>query len=261
MNTRFWLKVKSFFPRLRRKKLIRGRKVFSIAHRGGAGLRPENTLAAFQNAINLGADFIELDLHRSKDGHLVVIHDPEVDYTTDGKGKVCELTLAELKQLDAGVKFSPAYREEKIPTLKEVLQFAKDKISLAIEIKEKGIEQQVLNTVAAHKNSDIIIISFHPEVIKNFRLLSPKIPTGLLFRESLLPVDYISRSHQVYANILDLEKGKINYDLIQHCHKNGLLVWTWVVDRPGEMRDLIQMGVDGIATNYPDRLLEILVKI
>ena len=258
MNTRFGFNLRNIFPRLRRKKLVQKRKTFSIAHRGGAGLAPENTLAAFENALNLGVDFIELDLRRSKDGHLIVIHDSNVERITNGKGKVCDLTLEELKSLDAGVKFSPAYQGEKIPTFEEVLELIGNKVVVVVHIKEQGIEQEVLTLLHKYKQSEAVLTSFYRGVIKNSKLLSPNFPTALLRAENLLPFDYIARAQEAYANILDLARHRLNYDIIQHCHKRGLLVWTWTVDEPKDMRDLIKMGVDAVTTNYPDRLQGIL---
>lgn len=161
------------------------KKPIIIGHRGAASLAPENTLASFKKAWEKGAEMVELDVHRTKDGHLVVIHDDKVDRTTDGKGLVKNLTLKEIKALDAGSWFSYEFKGEKVPTLEEVMDWSCGKIYLDIEVKNStqypGIEKDIAGLIEKKKmEKDVIVTSFDPGCIKKLEKLNDEISSGAL---------------------------------------------------------------------------------
>ncbi|MEM2306816.1 MAG: glycerophosphodiester phosphodiesterase family protein, partial [Candidatus Bathyarchaeia archaeon] len=146
-----------------------------VGHRGAKAYEPENTLRSFMKALELGVNAIEFDVRRTRDGELVVIHDAEVDRTTDGKGLVSELTLREIKALSTE-------KGERIPTLEEALDFLDRKVKILIELKEVGIEEKVLEAVKRRGLEDnVIIISFHEEALRKVRELNDKVETGLIY--------------------------------------------------------------------------------
>ena len=164
-------------------------KFINVAHRGASGHAPENTIAAYDLAVKMKADYFEVDVQRSKDGHLVIMHDTTVDRTTDGSGSVKDLTLAQLKQLDAGSWFSSAFAGEKIPTLEEVLDRYRGKgIKILIELKNPslypGIEQQVVEALTKRnldkRKDKVIVQSFDLESVQRFHQLLPTVPIGVL---------------------------------------------------------------------------------
>jgi glycerophosphoryl diester phosphodiesterase len=163
------------------------KKPFIIGHRGASSLAPENTLASFRKAHDLGAEMIELDVHRTKDGHLVIMHDDTVDRTTGSHGAVKDLTLEEIRQLDAGSWFSPEFKGEKVPTFDEVLEWAKGKVKIDIEIKNSvqypGIEKDIIDRLKAmNMDRDVIITSFDPSCVKNVKSIDAEIKTGVLLK-------------------------------------------------------------------------------
>lgn len=163
------------------------KKPFIIGHRGASSLAPENTLASFQKAYALGAEMVELDVHRTKDGHLVIMHDDTVDRTTNGHGAIKDLTLKELKDMDAGSWFSSEFNGEKVPTFGEVLEWAKGKVKIDIEIKNSvqypGIEKDIVGHLKAmNMDKDVIITSFDPSCVKNVKSIDAEIKTGVLLK-------------------------------------------------------------------------------
>jgi len=166
-------------------------RVLNIAHRGASLAAPPNTLAAFEKAIELGADGVELDVHLSADGVPVVIHDFTVDAITDGSGRVAELTLTQLKQLDAGSSFDPAFGGERVPTLEEVLKHIGNRVLLNIELKttslcDKGLEQAVITLVEHHGLIErVLLSSFNPFALRRAKRIAPHIPAGLLHAHSM----------------------------------------------------------------------------
>ncbi len=242
------------------------------AHRGAAGLAPENTLAAFRMAIELGADGTELDLQTTKDGVVVAIHDDTVDRTTDGRGRIGELTLDEVKRLDAGVKFGPAYRGERIPTLRELIDLVKAsdnrRFRLNLEIKfadgregePADLEERVVAVLAEAGFLERAITQsfYHPSAAKMKRL-APSVPAGLLVGQRRQPADPVAavRDHGVdyYAPHFSL----VTRDLLRTLHQAGIPVVTWTVNDPADMRRLVAMGLgdlpgDGMISDFPDRL-------
>ncbi|MEM2315116.1 MAG: glycerophosphodiester phosphodiesterase family protein, partial [Candidatus Nezhaarchaeales archaeon] len=221
-------------------------RVLVIAHRGASAYEPENTLRSIKRALNLGADMVEIDVRTTKDGHIVVIHDATVDRTTNGRGYVKDMTLEELKKLDAGLG-------ERIPTLQEVISLVKGRVGLVIEIKVPGIEEKVLKIVNENKlHDDVLITSFYHPILLRVKSLNAKVRTGIIIasrpvRPAQLALD--ARSNAIFPKYtyLDLE-------MVEEAHKHSLTVYPWTVDDPGEARLLIEMGIDGIVTNKPDIL-------
>jgi glycerophosphoryl diester phosphodiesterase len=228
--------------------------VLNIAHRGASGTFPENTLSAFRAAVDAGADMCELDVQLSRDGAVVVIHDETVERTTDGRGEVAELTLAELKRLDAGAKFKGgAVRGEQIPTLDEVFSVTSGKCGLNIELKAGGLEHQVAQIMQARNAlGDSIVSSFDWEYLKKIQLLNPNVRIGLLTDEK--PVDLMMNAVAMRAHAINPRYDIVTADLCTAAHQRGLKVYTWTVDKESTMRELMECGVDGIMTNYPERL-------
>lgn len=232
-----------------------------IAHRGFSGAAPENTLVAFQKAIDAGAEYFELDVHRTKDDSLVVIHDYDVKRTSSNnkQGKIEEMTYAEIAQVTVGApkEFGKKYADVKIPTLRETLAMAKGKIKVCIEVKVYGIEEAVIKTVNELKvNDEVIIFSFYYPVLAKFRKLDSQIP--------ILYLKGTADEHMLdYANVLDATaigvgtRTKITKEYIAQAHKQGLEVWQWTVNDEAQMKELVDLGIDGIITNYPNKALNI----
>ena len=231
--------------------------MLKIAHRGASGTFPENTVCAFRAAIDAGAEMCELDVQLSRDGAIVVIHDETVERTTDGKGEVAELTLEELKRLDAGAKFKGgAVKGERIPTLDEVFSATSGKCALNIELKAGGLEHQVAQIMQARNAlADSIVSSFDWEYLKNIQQLHFNIRVGLLAEEK--PVDLMMNAVAMRAHSINPRWDMVTSDLCKAAHERGLKVYTWTVDADARMRALIACGVDGIMTNYPERLRKV----
>lgn len=224
-----------------------------IAHRGCGFAAPENTLRAVCCAIALEVDGIELDVHSSRDGEIVVLHDFTVDRTTNGSGSVAELTLRELKELDAG-------ENQSIPTLQEVIDEVRGRgILLNIEIKPTGIEEQVLQIITHNDFFDqAIISSFLWPVLETVREIHSEVETGLLYLVDL--EDPIQVAYELGVNALHPHCGLVTPQLVEKCHDSGLDINPWTVNDNQEMQRLIDLAVDSIITDYPTRLKELLQK-
>ncbi len=232
-----------------------------VAHRGASGYAPENTFAAFDKAVQMGADYIELDVHRSKDGELVVIHDSTVDRTTDGSGKVGELTVEELRALDAGSWMGDAFAGETIPTLDEVLDRYYGKIGLLIELKTPdvypGIEEEVAEMLKERnldrpQDEEIMIQSFNFESMKKMKQLLPDVPIGVLTSSRTDTSDEALKEFATYADYFNPQYGLISQTLVDRAHAHGLKVGSWTVRNRKTANLLIAAGVDAIITDYPD---------
>jgi glycerophosphoryl diester phosphodiesterase len=243
------------------------------AHRGAAGLCPENTLVAFRKALELGADGTEMDLQATKDGVVVIIHDDTVDRTTDGRGRIGDLTLDEVKRLDAGVKFGPAFRGERIPTLRELIDLVKAsgnrRFRLNLEIKfadgregePADLEERVLAILRETDFMDRVITqSFHHPSPAKMKRLAPAIPAGLLVGERRRPADPVAAVREHRADYYAPHHSLVTPELVATLHQAGIPVVTWTVNDPADMRRLIAMGLgslpgDGMISDYPDRLV------
>ena len=236
-----------------------------LAHRGASTVAPQNTLPAFEKAAELGADGIEFDVQRSADGVPVVIHDMTVDALTDGTGRVSEMTLAQLKELDAGSAFDPAFAGERIPTLDEVLAAVGDTLLLNIELKtyalrDTGLERAVLDLAQRYAlGPRVLFSSFNPLVLRRVKRLSPGALVGLLHApEWPLPLRKAWLAPLFPHEARHPAHTMVDAAYMAWAHQRGYRVHTWTVDDVTEMQRLIRLGVDGIITNRPDRLLALL---
>src|SRR5919197_5083274 len=226
-----------------------------VGHRGAMGYAPENTLASFELAVEQGADVVELDVHLSRDGEVVVMHDERLERTTDGRGLVAEHSLAELRRLDAGAWFEPRFGGQRIPTLDEVLAWARERTPLAIEIKNApifydGIEAKVVELLARHGMRErALVISFDHHALRRVRELDPAVETGVLY--ACRPVDAPALARAAGARLLEPHWSFLTPQDVDAAHAAGLRVSTWTVSA-SELPRLVAMGVDGIATNEPD---------
>jgi glycerophosphoryl diester phosphodiesterase len=234
----------------------------NIAHRGAAALAPENTMAAFAMAVELGADAIELDLHVSRDGELVVIHDSTLDRTTDGEGPVHARSLQELKQLDAGRWFGESFAGQRIPTLAEVLDRFSGKVPLALEIKAgsaffPGIEERVVSVLHEHQVvSRVAVASFDHHALLRLKDLEPGLRTGALLVGR--PVSMSAVAGPSKADAMAIEFSLVTKTEVDACRAAGLQLVVWVVNEPAQMRYFIDLGVNGIITDSPDLLRQVL---
>ena len=231
-----------------------------VAHRGFSSIAPENTLIAFQKAIECGADYFELDIQKTKDDSIVVIHDASVDRTTSNnmKGVIAEMTYSDLTAVKVGYhkKFMDKYKNEKIPTLRETLELAKNNIKVCIEIKVYGAEKEVVNIVNdLGVSDDVIIFSFHYPVIAKIRQLDKHIPTLFLIDNAdEMTIDY---AKVIESNAIGVGSGTIvTKEFLEIAHDHGIEVWKWTVNDEDEMQQLIDVGIDGLITDYPDKALE-----
>lgn len=231
-----------------------------IAHRGFSGIAPENTLFSFQKAIECGAGYFELDVHKTKDDSIVVIHDASVDRTSSNnmKGDIAEMTYSEITAVRVGYskEFGDKYKNEKIPTLREALQLAKGKIKVCIEIKVYGVEKEVLKIVNdLGVNDDVIIFSFYYPVLDRIRELDKNIP--ILFLVNNADIEIIDSAKVIRSNALGIGNGTtVTREFLDIAHNNGIEVWIWTVNDEDEMQKLIDIGIDGLITNYPDKALK-----
>lgn len=228
-----------------------------IGHRGAAGHAPENTLVSFQKALELGVDAVECDVHLSKDGEVVVIHDETVERTTNGSGYVKDLTTAELQRLDAGKLFD-AYRGERIPLLREVCQLIRGQAGLVLEIKNgpfwyPGIEAKVVQILEQENMvENTIVIAFDHPTVKRIKALQPQLTTGILFACAF--VDPWAVIAQADADAFHPQYKLVTSEMVAEAHQRGYLVNLWTINEPAHIRQWQQYGVDGIASDYPDRL-------
>lgn len=220
------------------------------AHRGASALAPENTMAAFTLAEAIGADGIELDVHLSRDGVPVVLHDETVDRTTDGRGRVASLSLDQLRQLDAGSWFDADFAGEKIPTLDEVLSWAGARLRINIEIKSAAAGRAVLQSLSEHPQARVLVSSFDHPLLAGLRRQSPELSLGFLcdtrfWRRSL------QRAIAAGAESFHPEARFCSRPLVEASHRHGLKVYPWTVDEPRRQSSLRRIGVDGWFSNLP----------
>lgn len=230
-----------------------------MAHRGARDSAPENTMAAFRAALDAGADAIELDVKRCATGEVVVIHDATVDRTTDGSGRVADLTLYDLRALDAGSWFAPAFAGEPIPLLSEVLDWAHDRIRLNIEIKDDGLQRPGLEQEIAAMLQErclgpeqTLICSFDPGSLWRMRRAAPELPRGLLYTEdrSIASAQRWPRwllrpeaLHPYYAMVDD--------EYLAWARRTLHRVNVWTVNEAEDIRRMLALGVDGVITDHP----------
>ena len=219
-----------------------------IGHRGARAYAPENTLTSFKKALEIGVDAVELDVRKTKDNQLVVIHDADVKRTTDGEGLVSELTLKEIKSFSAE-------KGEKIPTLQEALDFLDKKVKVFIELKEAGVEEQVLSIVHERGlEKNVVIVSFLEDALKKVRALDKDIETGLIYAKHKNPV---KAALELKANYLLALYRFTHTANVQQAHENGLKIIVWTINNPEEVEEYVKKGVDGITSDKPDILMRV----
>jgi len=223
-----------------------------IGHRGAADLAPENTLKSMRTALDTGVDMIEIDVSLCKSGEAVVMHDLRVDNRTDGQGYIRDFTLEELKKLDAG-------EGERIPTLQEVIDLIDSRCPLNIEIKGRGSAGEVSRIVEAEvrekgrKWEDFLVSSFNHIELDRFRKLRPEIRISPLI--SCLPLGLASLAEEMDAWSLNLSLENTSREIVEDAHRRGLKVLVYTVNRPEELAEMEELGVDGIFTNDRYRVL------
>lgn len=255
------------------------RSPIAFAHRGGAALWPENTLAAFEGAVALGYRYIETDVHMTRDGKIVCFHDATLERTTNGRGRICELDYRELSRLDAGHNFTPdggtfPFRGQglRVPTLEEALALHPD-LRLNIEIKQSSpaMEQALweeIDRLDAHER--LLVAAAHDPIVHRFRALRPRraMPTSPGYRGVLrfwLGVRTgLSRFDRYGFDALQVPAAHrgltvVDRAFVDAAHEHGLHVHVWTIDEPEEMHRLLDLGVDGLMTDRPDVLKEVMV--
>lgn len=239
--------------------------VLAIAHRGFSGTAPENTLAAFKRAMDVGSNMIELDVHLSRDGHVVVIHDDTLKRTTGGMGKVVDFSLQELKQLDAGKWFGSRFSGEKIPTLKEVLELTRGKIPIHIELKEGDLGRYTVTDLAdrsleevekAGALDQVLFGSFSLSAIDRIREKHPRLPVALICNKPWNLSQDATGGRPI--SILSSSAKVLNPTNAAKARQQGMKVFVWTLDLEEQIEHFLNVGVDGIVTNHPDRLIRIL---
>src|SRR5215204_2992282 len=261
-----------------RKRTVRGEWPVNLAHRGASDMAPENTIEAFRLAVEAGAGGLELDVHMTRDGHIVVIHDAAVDRTTNGSGAVSEMTLDEFRRLDAGHIFSPdggptrPYRGRgvRVPTLGEVLQ-GFPVVAVNIEIKDgtPGIEETVLGVLReANALGRALVVSTLHDVVKRFRKVSgghvstgaSRWEIGIFYISSRFRLEHLVRPAYDALQVPLRHRGipLVTPRFLKAAHANGVRVDAWTINQADEMRSLLDLGVDVIMTDRPGTLAEVL---
>lgn len=254
-----------------------------IAHQGGAGLWPGDTLFAFGKAVEIGSDVLEMDAHITKDGRIVLMHDEAVDDTTDGTGLIEDLTLAEIKRLDAaydwttddGATFPFRGRGIQVPTLDEVFEnFPQMRYVIEIKPTRNPIDKPLCELIRQHNLQDkVMVASFHDVAMKNFRATCPEVATSasrtevrnyVLLGKAFL-WGFIRPSYQTIQPPYDPEESLgipiMTERFVRESHAKNIRVEPWTVNDPALMKQYIEWGVDGIITDRPDLMIDVLKKM
>lgn len=242
-----------------------------IAHRGAPAFAPENTLPAIQKAMEIGVHMIEIDLHQTKDNHIVLMHGEDVRETTDGRGEIRNMTLDEIRQLDAGSWFSEEYAGTRVPTLEEVFSIMDDTTKLMLEIKRgspyyPGMEQRLIDLVYEHDFQDRVLVkSLEDHPVEYFGEYAPEIPAGKMFAFRIpflrIIIDRGINTGSVFdydAHFLHSHRYATSRRFVRRAHEEGFKVFVYDVHTADKMRYYIEMGVDAIETDYPHVLREVL---
>ena len=248
-----------------------------IAHQGGEELRPSNTMVAFQHAVDLGVDVLEMDVHSTSDGTLILMHDDTVDRTTDGSGAIKTMTLAEIKQLDAGYYWTNdegqthPYRDQGItvPTLEELfIAFPNMPMNIEIKQQEPSIVAPFCQLLAEYDMlNKVLIASFHPKTMIEFREKCPGVATSMVEGEIRLfyglNLAFLGRLFEPPGEAFQVPEYSgdtlvVTERFVRGAQRRNIAVHVWTVDDPADMQRFIDMGVDGIITDRPDLLLELL---
>ena len=233
----------------------------NFAHRGASHEAPENTLASFSRAADLGADGIEFDVQLSSDGQVVVIHDFVLETTTDGHGPVRDRTLSELKELEAGAWFDRRFAGQRIPTLQELIDEVGHRLLLNIELKTASLRDDGLALAVVRILQEnallgrVIVSSFNPLAVWRIKRADARIPIGLLYAPDL---PFLMRRpwsrHLLRLDALHPYHASVDAAYVSWAREQGLRIHTWTVDEPADMRRFIRLGIDLMITNRPDLL-------
>jgi glycerophosphoryl diester phosphodiesterase len=237
-----------------------------IAHRGDSAHRPENTLASFAGALELGATIVELDVQLTRDGEVIVLHDATLDRTTDRSGDARAMTLSEVRAASAGYPalFGAAWAGERVPTLAEVLGLVRERARVMIEVKSEsvsddedgGVEARTVDVVRRLDLADrVAIISFDHRALVRLRRLAPEITRGHLFGRTT-PDEAAAAAADAGCAIIMPHKSQLSPALSARTVREGLMLATWVVDDPQELKQLAPLGLYGVGSNRPGVLLE-----
>jgi glycerophosphoryl diester phosphodiesterase len=214
----------------------------TVGHRGVMGVEPENTLRSFRRAEQAGMDQIELDLHLSKDGALVVMHDATVDRTTDGSGRIRDLTIAEIRGLDAGLG-------ERVPVFEEVLDAVGRPVQA--EIKDVAAARAVADVLRERgETGRVSVLSFHDEALAEIHALLPEVRTVLVASD--LGPDIVTRAQAVGARLVSLDLTRLSLDVVRRCQAAGIAVMAWTVNTAQDWALARALGLDGAATDLPE---------
>ena len=257
--------------------LFKPKSFLVMAHRGGRSLGPESTLFTFQRAIEVGSDVLEMDIRATRDNHLVVFHDATLDRTTDGSGRIADFLLSELKSLDAGFHWSTdngktqplRARSIRIPSLAEVFQaFPQTLMNLEIKEPRADIATTLCRLIKQHNmSSKVMVACYDADTLGQFRKQCPKVATSAAFSEAAIFFSLQRlRLQSLYSpSAIALQVPEkfenttvVNRKFVKAAHQRNISVHVWTVNDAEDMRRLIDMGVDGIMTDYPQRLQEIL---
>jgi len=224
-----------------------------IGHRGAMGYAPENTLKSIEKALALKTPWVEVDVFYVDD-HLVVIHDDRLERTTNGSGYICDRTFAYLRTLDAG-------DGQQIPTLEEVLDLVAGRAGINIELKGPETAKPVINLIrekmgATWDPAKFMVSSFNHHEIKKVRVLDDRIRTGALIAG--IPIEYAAFAQELGAYSVNQSREFVNSEFVRDAHRRGLKVFVYTVDHPEDMQRMQSLGVDGLFSNYPDRVLAFL---
>ena len=241
--------------------------VMVVAHRGFSGSAPENTMIAFKKGMEAGSDMIELDVRLSKDGGVVVIHDETLERTTSGRGRVIDLTLDELKKLDAGSKFHSSFSGEKIPALREVLKIAHRKVLVNIELKKGDYGRWTIFDLAdralrevemAGMVDQVVFSSFDPIALERVLKKNQAVPVAYLYNKPWNSPREVTEGRPF--STLTCRKTVLTRENISRAHQEGIRIGVYTLNTEEEMEKFIDLKVDAIITDYPDRLINILQK-
>jgi glycerophosphoryl diester phosphodiesterase len=228
-------------------------RVWNVAHRGASAERPENTIPAFELAMDQGADVIEADVRATADGELMILHDPTLDRTTSGTGPLRELTAAAARELDAG-------HGAPLPFARDVLEVARGRTRVNLDLKEVEVVEPAVRLVHEVRMLDrVTFISFLPEAWDRLERLSPESPVIMLVdsADALAGLALGDGAVSTAAGV-GMPYGLVSEDMVERMHRHGLGVFPWTVDDDAEMRRLIELGVNGLVTNRPAALAEVL---
>lgn len=243
---------------------MRRKKPLVFAHRGASAYAPENTLSAFDLAVQQGCDGIELDVHLSLDKKLIVIHDEHIEKTTNGKGLVQDLTVEELKEYDAGSWFNETFKGEKIPLLEEVFELVPPHILINVEIKNipsfyEGIEHELCQIIRKYKREETLVVSsFDHQSLLEVNRICPEVKIGLLYVSNLF--DHVKYAESIHVPVYSLHPKHdcIKRQDIKKAVQKGLYVFPWTVNNTEQMKEMVTYGFSGIMTDYPDKLKHVI---